>query len=177
MKTTTLTIALTLAACTALAAQQPAPRAPQAPAAVPAAPAPTRAMEMEHARADMMRAGDPLERNLFPPELIMRRQREIGLQPEQRRRITQIIGRLEAALVELQWNMQDQQQALAEALQRPQVNVDSAMVLLDQVLTTEAAVKRTHFQSLLQIRAVLTPEQQQRLRYGLQNAEEVGRER
>jgi Spy/CpxP family protein refolding chaperone len=127
---------------------------------------------MDRARAEMAAVeaaragGNPLERNLFPPELIMRRQRDIGLRPEQRQQITQAIGRLEASLVELQWNMQEQQQALADALEQSQVDVEGALRLLDRVLATEAMVKRTHFQALLQIRGVLTPEQQDRLRAG-----------
>ena len=108
--------------------------------------------------------GDPLERFLIPPDLIMRRQREIGLQPAQRTQITQIIGRLEASLVEFQWTMQEHQQALAELLQQPQVNGDAALQALDRVLATETSVKRAHFQALLQIRSVLTPEQVGQLR-------------
>lgn len=125
--------------------------------------------ERERARdmaleAERHAAEDPLERYLFPPELIMRRQRDIGLQPAQRQQITQAIQRLEASLVELQWTMQEQQQALAEMLAQPQVDTAAALRVLDRVLTTEATVKRVHFQALLTIRNVLTAEQQERLR-------------
>ena len=173
MKTTGLLIALSLAACTTLSAQQPA-QAPTPPPGAARAADMERARAMEMAAADAARGGgNPLERNLFPPEIIMRRQREIGLRPEQRQQITQAIGRLEASLVELQWSMQEQQQALADALEQPQVDGDAALRLLDRVLATEAMVKRIHFQALLQIRAVLTPDQQDRLRAG---PREPGRE-
>jgi len=167
MRTLSTTIAWTMIMASALTAQQTAP----APTPPPAAP---RIVEGQDMRARQLRemamvderraAGDPLERYLIPPEVIMRRQREIGLQPAQRTQITQAIGRLEAALVELQWTMQDQQQALAEMLQQPQVNTEAALQALDRVLTTETAVKRAHFQALLQIRNVLTSEQLDRLR-------------
>lgn len=169
MKTTAMATALTLAVCTGLAAQQPAPANP--PPGAPRAVFPTGERDrdaqrlVEMAAVDARRAaGDPMERFLIPPDLIMRRQREIGLQAAQRTQITQAIQRLEASLVELQWNMQDQQQALGELLQQPQVNTDAALQALDRVLTTEAAVKRIHFQTLIQIRNVLTPDQVNQLR-------------
>jgi Spy/CpxP family protein refolding chaperone len=177
-----MVFAASLAACTTLAAQQPA-QAPPPPVVVrevrPADVEMARvrqAREVEGMRYAELRNGEPLEANLFPPELIMRRQRDIGLQPAQRTQITQTIGRLEAALVELQWTLQDQQQALAELLQQQQVNAEATMQAFDRVLATEASVKRTHFQALLQIRNVLTPEQQNQLRGGPPRGGAPGRE-
>ena len=161
MNTSALIATLSLVMCTGLAAQQPAP-----PPGNPRTVEGQRLDEMRYVEGRRLESSDPLERFLFSPELIMRRQRGIGLQPAQRTQITQIIGRLEASLVEFQWTMQEQQQQLAELLQQPQVNADAALQALDRVLATETSIKRAHFQSLLQIRNVLTPEQQHQLRGG-----------
>jgi len=180
MRTISTVIAWTMVMATGLSAQRTAPAPPSPPETVRVVEGRdlVRARQLqEMAMVDERRAaGDPLERYLIPPEVIMRRQREIGLQPAQRTQITQAIGRLEASLVELQWTMQDQQQALAEMLQQPQVNTEAALQALDRVLTTETAVKRAHFQALLQIRNVLTPEQQERLRPRTMSGDAVVRE-
>ena len=107
---------------------------------------------------------DPLARHLFPPELVMARQREIGLQPAQRQQISQAIGRLQARVLELQWTVQEQQEALSDLLSRPQVDSAAALAAMDRLLTTEREVKRAHMALLIQIKNALTPEQQQRLR-------------
>jgi len=174
MKITTMVMALSLGVAGALSAQVPA----QAPAAPPPAALGRGYSTLQRAGADLDRAremelvaaaradaqgGNPMERYLVPPEVIMRRQREIGLQPAQRTQITQIIGRLEASLVELQWSMQEEQQALTEGLRQPTVDESATMALLDRVLAREVQVKRVHFQALLQIRNVLTAEQRDRL--------------
>ena len=108
--------------------------------------------------------GDPLARYLFPPELVMARQREIGLLPAQRQQISQAIGRLQARVLELQWTMQGEQEALAELLSRPQVDSAAALAVMDRVLGVEREVKRAHLVLLIQIKNVLTPEQQEMLR-------------
>ena len=107
---------------------------------------------------------DPLARHLFPPELVMARQREIGLQPAQRQQISQAIGRLQARVLELQWTVQEQQEALSDLLSRPQVDSAAALAAMDRLLATEREVKRAHMALLIQIKNALTPEQQQRLR-------------
>ena len=108
--------------------------------------------------------GDPLARYLFPPELVMARQREIGLLPAQRHQISQAIGRLQARVLELQWTMQGEQEALADLLSRPQVDSAAALAVMDRVLGVEREVKRAHLVLLIQIKNVLTPEQQEMLR-------------
>ena len=47
---------------------------------------------------------------LFPPELVMRYGQRIGLQPGQRDAITAAIQEFQSAVVDLQWQMQDETQ-------------------------------------------------------------------
>lgn len=130
---------------TSVAQQQPPPHAQHQAAA-------------QHAHG-----GDPLEHHLFPPDLIMRHQRDLGLSAEQRTAVTRAIQDFQHKTVELQWNMQDQTQRLAELLDKPAVDQAAALAQLDEVLKVEREVKRAHIGLLVQLKNLLTPEQQAKL--------------
>ncbi len=106
---------------------------------------------------------DALAHLLFPPELVMQHQQEIGLRPEQRSAITKAIQELQTKVIDLQWKMQDQSQRLATLLQKPLVDQTAALTQLDEVLGTEREVKRAHITLLIQIKNTLTADQQAKL--------------
>ena len=87
MKTLPIYLALALAAASAGVAQQP-PRPPQ-PAQGPQQPQPPQPPQPPD---------DPIGRNLFAPELIMRYGHDIGLAPEQRATITKAIQEFQLAV-------------------------------------------------------------------------------
>jgi len=128
------------------------------------ASAPLAAQQPQAQPSQQPGGSDPLARYLFPPELVMALQREIGLLPAQRQQISQAIGRLQARVLELQWTMHEEQEALADLLSRPQVDSAAALAVMDRVLGVEREVKRAHLALLIQIKNALTPEQQERLR-------------
>jgi Spy/CpxP family protein refolding chaperone len=138
-----LTIALTLLA----ALPAPAQRERQGPAG-PGSP---------------LHPEDVLGRYVFPPELVMQQQRAIGLKPEQRTTITRAIQELQAKVLDLQWQMQDEMQRLTELLDKPAVDQAAALAQIDKVLAVEREVKRAHMSLLIQIKNTLTPEQQAKL--------------
>jgi Spy/CpxP family protein refolding chaperone len=106
---------------------------------------------------------DPLARVLFPPELVMQHQQDIGLRPEQRAAITKAIQDFQTKVVDLQWRMQDQSQRLATLLEKPAVDQAAALAQVDEVLGVEREVKRAHITLLIQIKNTLSAEQQTRL--------------
>jgi Spy/CpxP family protein refolding chaperone len=106
---------------------------------------------------------DALARLLFPPDLVMQHQQEIGLRPEQRTAITKSIQELQTKVIDLQWKMQDQSQRLATLLEKPAVDQTAALTQLDEMLATEREVKRAHVTLLIQIKNTLTAEQQAKL--------------
>ncbi len=108
-------------------------------------------------------ADDPLARFLFPPELVMQRQADIGLRPEQRSAITRAITDFQSKVVEVQWRMQDATQKLAGVLGNPSVDQAAALAQVDEVLSLEREVKRRHLTLLIQIKNTLTAEQQAKL--------------
>ncbi|MGH7701662.1 MAG: Spy/CpxP family protein refolding chaperone [Gemmatimonadales bacterium] len=106
---------------------------------------------------------DPLAKLLFPPELVMQHQAEIGLKPEQRTTITRGIAEMQAKAIDLQWRMQDATTALATLLSKPVVDQTAALAQVDSVLSLEREVKRVQLTLLIRIKNTLTPEQQSRL--------------
>ncbi len=108
-------------------------------------------------------ADDPLARFLFAPELVMQRQADIGLRPEQRGAITRAIADFQSRVVEVQWRMQDATQKLAGLLGNPSVDHAAALAQVDEVLNLEREVKRGHLGLLIQIKNTLTAEQQAKL--------------
>jgi len=106
---------------------------------------------------------DPLARVLFPPELVMQHQQDIGLRPEQRAGITKAIQDFQTKVVDLQWRMQDQAQRLTALLEKPAVDQAAALAQVDEVLGVEREVKRAHITLLIQIKNTLSAEQQARL--------------
>jgi len=106
---------------------------------------------------------DPLGRVLFPPELVMQHQQEIGLRPEQRATITKAIQDFQTRVVDLQWRMQEQSQRLAGLLDKPAVDQTAALAQVDELLGVEREVKRAHLTLLIQIKNALSAEQQAKL--------------
>jgi hypothetical protein len=91
--------------------------------------------------------GDPLAGHLFPPELIMAHQSEIGLQDAQRASITSEIQKAQARFVEIQWRMS----AEAEHLEKL------------RTLAVEREIKRVQVALLIRIKNALTASQQAKL--------------
>ena len=106
---------------------------------------------------------DPLARFLFPPELVMHQQRAIGLKAEERAAITRAIQDFQTKVLDLQWQMQDETQRMAELLDRPVVDQAAALAQIDKVLVVEREVKRAHIGLLIQIKNQLSPDQQAKL--------------
>jgi Spy/CpxP family protein refolding chaperone len=114
-------------------------------------------------RAEGPQAEMSFEDQLIPPELIMQHQGDIGLTAQQRATITDAVKGLQGQVVEFQWQMQAEQQKLAEMLSQPSVQETTALAQIDRVLDLERQVKKAHLAALIRIKNTLTPEQQQQL--------------
>lgn len=103
-------------------------------------------------------------RQLFPPETVMRNQRDIGLTDEQRAAITKAVKTTQASVLDLQWKLEDEQQKLTKLLEGEHIDIDAALAQADVVMDTERKVKKEHLTLLIRIKNLLTPEQQKKLR-------------
>jgi Spy/CpxP family protein refolding chaperone len=108
--------------------------------------------------------GDPIARALFEPELIMKHRRAIDLTDQQRDAISRALRDLQGQVVTLQWELQEQSQALAAELARPRVDLDRALDRMRRVMQTERQIKEGHLGLLIRIKNQLTPAQQETLR-------------
>ena len=100
---------------------------------------------------------------LAPPEMIMRFQRQLNVDDEQRQAIRQKITELQTEIIDLQWDLQDLGQVLVETVSQETTDMDAALSQLDRVLEVESSIKKRHMQMLLEIRNILNQEQRQRL--------------
>ncbi|MDQ2937757.1 MAG: hypothetical protein M3R67_09630 [Acidobacteriota bacterium] len=106
---------------------------------------------------------DPLAQFIFPPELVMQHQREIGLTDEQKTFLRGEIQRVTLRFTELQWQLQDSMEGLASIMKEGSVNEQQALSQLDKILDTEREIKHLHIGLAIRIKNKLTPEQQSRL--------------
>jgi Spy/CpxP family protein refolding chaperone len=111
--------------------------------------------------------GDDLMRNLIPPELIMSRQAEIGLQDSQRASIVKEMSQAQAKFTETQWSLSAGQEKLQRLLQANPIDEGAVLKQLDQVLTLEQDLKRTQMGMMIRVKNILTAEQQAKLRPNL----------
>jgi Spy/CpxP family protein refolding chaperone len=106
---------------------------------------------------------DPLAQFVFPPELVMQHQREIGLTDEQKTFLRGEIQRVTLRFTELQWQLQDSMEGLASIMKESSVNEQQALSQLDKILDTEREIKHLHIGLAIRIKNKLTPDQQSRL--------------
>jgi Spy/CpxP family protein refolding chaperone len=106
---------------------------------------------------------DPLRDVMFPPEMIMQHQRELRLTDQQKTFMRAEINKTSTRFNELQWQLQDDMEALHETMKGNTVNEQLALSQLDKVLDGERAIKRLHMEMALRIKNQLTPEQQMKL--------------
>ncbi|MEW6269733.1 MAG: periplasmic heavy metal sensor, partial [Thermodesulfobacteriota bacterium] len=101
--------------------------------------------------------------HLFRPELVMRHQGALGLTQEQKTAISGAIKRAQDRLGPLQWDVEAKAEAVEKLVDQSKVDVDQALAAAAEVIALEGKIKQEHVRLLLEIKNVLTPEQQQKL--------------
>ena len=107
---------------------------------------------------------DPIGDNLFPPDQIMMHASEIGLTDAQRASIESDMRGADQSFRSLQPQMQSATDGLARQLHASRVDQTQVLGQLDKVLGIERSIKRTQLGLMIQIKNVLTADQQARLR-------------
>jgi Spy/CpxP family protein refolding chaperone len=100
-----------------------------------------------------------IKMGLYPPDLIMRHQQQLGITDEQRSTITEAVKVFQSEVAELQWNMQNGQQELQQAFRNYPVGSEEALAKAEGVLQMESDFKLAHFRLLIAIKNALTQEQ------------------
>ena len=91
-------------------------------------------------------------RHLFPPELVMRNQHEVGLSQAQRKAITSAIHDTQGRVLEIEWKLQDEARKLGEMLAAERIDEEAALAQVGRVLDLEEKVKKAHMGLLIRIR-------------------------
>ena len=108
-------------------------------------------------------APDPIGSKLFPPELIMTHQAEIGLEDKQREAILKELEKAQSQFPRLQWQLQAASQQLSQLLDAPQVDEAKALAQAGEVMKLETEIKRAHLALLIRIRNTLSDTQRSKL--------------
>lgn len=102
---------------------------------------------------------DPVGRQLFPPEMIMGHQEELGLKEAQRTAIRTEVSKVQGHFVDLQWQLSAEAEKLAGLLRAMPIDENKVLEQADKVMALEREVKRMHLSMLIRIKNQLTPEQ------------------
>ncbi len=102
---------------------------------------------------------DPIGEKLFPPELIMKHQQELGIDDRQREAILKEIERAHSQLFPAQWQMSAAAEQLSKALEAPKLDEGKVLAEADKVMAVERDIKRAHLALLIRIRNVLSDAQ------------------
>ena len=108
--------------------------------------------------------GPAFLRQLFPPNLVMEHQQEIGLRSAQVDTIKKAMNEAQQRLLDLQWRLEAESEGLTTLLAAPRVDEKATLQKLDVVTGIEQQVKKTNFTLLIEIKNALDPDQQAKLR-------------
>src|SRR5262245_32849485 len=93
----------------------------------------------------------PFLAQLFPPKLVMEHQQEIGLTPAQMDAIKQAMSDAQQKLVDLQWRLEAESEALGKLLAGDHVDESAVLAKLAEVTAIEQQVKKVNFTLLVRI--------------------------
>jgi Spy/CpxP family protein refolding chaperone len=106
----------------------------------------------------------PIESRLYPPELVMDHQGELGITSEQKAAISTETERGQVAMLRLQWELQAEKEKLVQLLDAERADEVKVQEAAARVMAHETKVKASHLAMLVRVKNILTPEQQARLR-------------
>jgi len=98
---------------------------------------------------------------LYPPELIMRNQTELGLSDSQKQAILNASRDTRNAIDPIQWELQSEQEKLTALVSADVVDETALLAQAEIVMDLEKRLKKQHLLLLVKIKNQLTPEQQQ----------------
>ena len=106
---------------------------------------------------------DPIGQNLFPPDFVIAHGGAIGLNDTQRNAIESAAINAQTQSMKLQFRIQESMSALGSLLAQPRVDESRVMTQLDQELELERQMKHAQLGLMIQVKNILTAEQQAKL--------------
>ena len=106
---------------------------------------------------------DPIARNLFPPELVMNHQNEIGLREDQKASIRNEIQKAQLKFVDMQFRLQDESEKMVLLLRQRPIDESKVLSQAETVMNLEREIRKVQLSLLIRIKNTLTEEQQLKL--------------
>ena len=108
--------------------------------------------------------GDVFKGKLFPPNIVLEYQDELGLTKEQFAAIRAAVVEVQSNVAEHEWDLRMAYQEVMSELDNSPVESARVLELIDQVLMAENKVKKLQVAMLVELRNLLTDEQMDILR-------------
>jgi len=102
---------------------------------------------------------DVFKGKLFPPNIIMEHQDELGLSKEQFTAIRAAVVEVQSNVAEYEWDLREAYQRVLSALDESPIDVDKVLDNVDAALRAENQVKKLQVTMLIKLRSLLTDEQ------------------
>ncbi|MBX3225821.1 MAG: periplasmic heavy metal sensor [Labilithrix sp.] len=109
-------------------------------------------------------AEGPIETRLYPPELAMERQIELGITEEQKKALITESERGHSEVLKYQWELEAEKEKLVKLLEPDTVDEAKVKDAAARVMDRETKVKAAYLTMLVRVKNVLTPEQKTKLR-------------
>jgi hypothetical protein len=126
--------------------------------------APRDARESQGTETRGREALGPIESLLFPPELVMDHQGELGIDPAQKDALLKEVERGQAEMLRLQWDLQGEKEKLVKVLDAEHVDEPKSAAAAVRVMDRENRVKASHLAMLVRVKNLLSGSQQRKLR-------------
>jgi Spy/CpxP family protein refolding chaperone len=106
---------------------------------------------------------DPLAGKVFPPELIMGHQKELGVDDKQRDAIIKEVEKTQKDVMDMSWKMSAAAEELGKLLDANRVDEAKALAAAEKVMNLERDIKKAHLSLLVRIKNGLTDAQRTKL--------------
>jgi len=106
---------------------------------------------------------DPIRDRLYPPDLVMQHQAELGIDDRQRTAMAKEQAAFQSQVVDLQWQMSSATAELARLLDAPRIDEARALAQADKVMALEREVKKSHLALLIRVKNLLNDAQRAQL--------------
>ena len=106
---------------------------------------------------------DPLDENLFPPDLIMQNADAINLTDEQRGIFESEMHKAHERFADMHAEREKLLEATGALLKKERVDEAAALAQLEKLLQKEREIRRAHLALVIALKNKLTPEQQSKL--------------
>jgi Spy/CpxP family protein refolding chaperone len=118
-----------------------------------------------------------IAQQLWGPRLLLRHQDDLKLTDVQKKAIRKIVKDTQGRLVDLRFDLDTEVNNLEKLLAQPKIDEAAALAASQRVMALEAEIKQVILKSFIQMKNLLTPEQQKIMAEVSKRRKKAARER